>query len=111
VLVSAPWLVQTFLGSEFARSGTLLRLLAISAIPGLVSYPSQALLQARGHDRWVAAWLLGVALVSTTVLGVLAGQIGAAAQPLVALIGYTSLMVAFLARIRRMLRAPDTEIL
>lgn len=81
VFFAAPWIVEVFLGAEYSASVEILRVLAIVAVPSMVSQVILVALQSLGAERYVAVvWLIGVTVQLALVvsLGAIAGGLGAA---------------------------------
>jgi FkbM family methyltransferase len=81
IYIGAPAVVSTVLGSEYAASATVLRILLLMVLMNTVNQPLVAALQARGEDAFVAATLwtsAGLGLVGVTVGAAASGPNGAA---------------------------------
>jgi O-antigen/teichoic acid export membrane protein len=81
IYIFAPALVHAVLGSDYAASAAVLRILLVMVLMNSVNQPLVAALQARGEDAFVAAtlWIsAGVGLVGVTFGAAVSGPTGAA---------------------------------
>ena len=101
IVVMAPWLVSSLLGPGYGSSVLVLRLLALWCLPVAVNQPCVAFLQARGQEHFLAVITLGITTANLLAIAALAHALGATAIPIVALIGFSSLSVVLLHRLRR----------
>jgi O-antigen/teichoic acid export membrane protein len=81
IYIAAPPLVHTVLGSDYAASVAVLRILLLMVLMNTVNQPLMAALQARGEDAFVAAtlWIsAGIGLVGVAIGAAALGPTGAA---------------------------------
>lgn len=112
VFATAPWLVTTLLGDEFADAASVLRILAVAMAFNAITQPMLVALQSRGLDHLAAlivTFAISVQLLTVVVLarklGALSAGIGVLVTQVIALIA-TSVCIAVLAR-RRSARVRD----
>ena len=108
VYFAAPWIVVSLLGSDFADSVPILRLLALAVLLSAVTQPLIVTLQARHRDHVAAgivATAVSVHLITVAVLspklGALGAGIGFLSGQLVAFIGTVACVAVVIRRRRR----------
>ncbi|HPZ14621.1 MAG TPA: hypothetical protein PLK04_10340 [Bacillota bacterium] len=107
IFLTAPWLVETLLGDEFAESAPVLRLLALAMLCNTVNQPLTVALQSRRFDRIAAGLVLvtvATHLIVTSLLvhsmGAIGAGVGMLTAQIVGLVGTVS-CVAIILRRRR----------
>ncbi len=77
VAMLAPYLVVLLIGSQYQGSVGVLQILALGTIPAVLNQPIAVFLQARGHDRVVAAVVTFGVLIQLALTIVLSQRFGA----------------------------------
>ena len=104
LFLMAPFLVHELLADQYEKSVVLVRLYAIAALPVLLGQPLIALLNARGHDRFVGRLFLAASVAGLLATAAFALVVGAAAAPIAAMIVSSFLAACFSLYTRQLVR-------
>jgi O-antigen/teichoic acid export membrane protein len=114
--IFAPLLVEFLIGSRYAGSADVLRILAVAAVFSVINQPLFVFLQARGLDKPIAAITVGAILVQLTlivlvspILGATGAAISSAGTQLGLTLALTSLLIVKLNHLRTSVIAPTPE--
>jgi O-antigen/teichoic acid export membrane protein len=96
----APMAIRTLVGTKYHGSEPLLRLLCVFAALVAINQPTIALLQARGHERFLATLTASVVFGGAAMTSITARPLGAISVPISA----TAAQAALYVSMRRYLR-------
>jgi O-antigen/teichoic acid export membrane protein len=106
--ILAPLIVETLIGTNYAGSADVLRILAISTVVGIANQPLYVFLQARGFDKPIALITVATVIIHLSLVALLSSNIHALGAAVASLCTQTVLflsMVSLLAKKRGQIRA------